>query len=179
MRAFIALSVPSWYADELGMFAHELSRRIQGRFLAPHTYHLTLAFLGNVPEPVLDGTMDVLDHAARQSFALPLEPTELGCFGPKDDATLWLGFRKTDALMELAHTVREALEIRGIPFDAKPFVPHLTLARRADLSCGDLGTTALPPRCMACRIALMKSTLGPEGACYDEVYGQDLPGLPR
>ena len=45
--------------------------------------------------------------------------------------------------MNLAAFVRAGLDDAGVGFDAKPFLPHLTIARRAALDHGTVSYTHL------------------------------------
>jgi len=179
MRTFVALEIPDWYAGEVADFVRSFGPTVEGRFTPPENYHVTLAFLGNTPEPAVRQVMDVLDELVRIATPATLTPEGLGTFGRPHDCTLWLGFQRTDELDDLAHDLRERLGVRGIPFDRKPFVPHLTLARRVQLPEGALPATGFPGRCRTARVTLYKSTLQPEGAAYQPLYTVELPDLPR
>lgn len=50
MRTFIALELPQDFCDDTANLARDLSKTIQGRFMKRETYHLTLAFLGDINE---------------------------------------------------------------------------------------------------------------------------------
>lgn len=50
MRTFIALDIPEEFADDVAALARVLSASVEGRFLARDTYHLTLAFLGDIDD---------------------------------------------------------------------------------------------------------------------------------
>lgn len=179
MRAFIALELPDWYAAEVNECANRLAREMPGRYIPSCNYHMTLAFLGNVSQAVALGAAEVLEHAARCSVAARLEPVELGWFGRRSDATLWLGFKPTDELMVLANEVRGMLQARGLMIDERRFVPHVTLARRADLTHGEIEGVPLPGSCVVQSLTLFRSTLTPEGASYEPLSSVKLPGLPR
>lgn len=179
MRTFVALEIPDWYADEVAEFTRSFGPTVEGRFTPRENYHVTLAFLGNTPEAVARQVMDAMDELARIATPATLTPEGLGTFGRPHDCTLWLGFQRTDELDDLAHDLRERLDVRGIPFDRKPFAPHLTLARRVQLPEGALPATGFPGRCRTARVTLYKSTLQPEGAAYQPLYTVELPDLPR
>ena len=179
MRTFVALEVPAWYADEVAEFTRSFGPTVEGRFTPRENYHVTLAFLGSTPEAVVRQVMDAMDELARIALPATLEPDRLGTFGRPHDCTLWLGFKRTDELDDLAHYLRERLDARGIPFDRKPFLPHLTLARRVQLPEGSLPAAGFPGRCRTARVTLFKSTLQPEGASYQPLYTVELPDLPR
>ena len=50
MRTLIALNIPEEFADDVAALARMLSASMEGRFLARDTYHLTLAFLGDIDD---------------------------------------------------------------------------------------------------------------------------------
>lgn len=130
MRAFIALELPADFADDTAAAARRLSASLEGRFLDRSTYHLTLAFLGDIDDAEASRAMDALDVACAGSAPVSLAPDGLGKFGRPTDATLWLGIASDPALQALAERVREELTARDVPFDPKPFRPHITLGRR-------------------------------------------------
>lgn len=131
---------------------------------------MTLAFLGDVTERELADAMLVLDEAASRFDPVELAPDGLGKFGRANDATLWLGFMQDPALMELAAFVRAGLDDAGVSFDAKSFLPHLTIARRAALDHGMLPALPFPAPGQTDELTLFKSTLTGDGAIYEPIY---------
>ncbi|WP_431936002.1 RNA 2',3'-cyclic phosphodiesterase [Micromonospora sp. RP3T] len=108
------------------------------RLADPAHLHLTLAFLGEVPDGRLVEVTSALGLAA-ESFrdgrgsAPRLRLAGGGSFGQGRSTVLWVGVRgETDALDALARLVRHALRRAGLPHDDKPFRPHLTIARPGD-----------------------------------------------
>ncbi len=174
MRAFVALELPPLFEDEVAGLARQLKPLVAGRFMKRETYHLTLAFLGEVGEAEARDAMAALDAACGCRAPVPLNPDGLGKFGRPADATLWLGVVPGPELMELADAVRSELAARGLAFDKKPFRPHITLARRARLPRGALPELVFPQHARATRVALFKSTLSQEGATYKELYHVEL-----
>lgn len=178
MRTFIALDLPSQFADDVAALARVLSDAMDGRFLARDTYHLTLAFLGDIDDAETARAMDALDEAVDalhdSDAPLLLSPDGLGKFGRPQDATLWLGIAKTPALEALATNLREALRVRDLPFDDKAFLPHITLGRRVRIPKGKLPALAFPLPAEAPSVTLYKSTLSREGATYKPLYQRAL-----
>lgn len=176
MRSFIALELPDSMVGEVQALARQLRSAVPGRFMKPGTYHLTLAFLGEVDEAGARRAMEALDDACRGLGSVPLRPEGLGSFGRTSDATLWLGIAPTPELMKLARAARTALDARGIGYDAKPFKPHITLARRARLGQGELVGLVFPGEARASRATLFKSTLSPDGTRYKPLHSVRLEG---
>ena len=137
---------------------------------------MTLAFLGDIDEAQARDAMDAIDEACAGAAAVPIWPNGLGKFGRASDATLWLGLASGPKLIDLVNRMREALRARGIGFDDKPFLPHITLARRVRLPKGALPELAFPLPSDAARVTLFKSTLSRDGAQYKPLYSAELPG---
>lgn len=178
MRTFIALDIPERFADDVAALARVLSASVEGRFLPRDTYHLTLAFLGDIDDAEAARAMDAMDEAIDRlrtsEESILLSADGLGKFGRPHDATLWLGIGKAPALETLAANLREALRARDLPFDDKPFLPHITLGRRVRIPKGNLPALAFPLPAEAPSITLYKSTLSREGATYKPLYQRAL-----
>ena len=170
MRAFIALELPGAFADEVAALSRALGEICAGRFVADENHHLTLAFLGDVGEAEARSAMAALDEACAGVGPVRLNATGLGIFGRARDATLWLGIEKDPQLMALAERVRSELSTRGLAYDEKDFLPHVTLARRVRMPRGALGDLAFPQPDEATRVTLFRSILGPDGARYKPLY---------
>lgn len=91
------------------------------------TAHLTLIFVGAVIER-LHRAIEAADTVAAAGFSLTLD--RLG-YWPAG-GVIWLGSRTApEPLMTLAEQLRKALKAQDLPVSAQPFVPHVTLVRRA------------------------------------------------
>lgn len=176
MRTFIALDLPPGFADDAAALARRLSASMEGRFLPRDTYHLTLAFLGEVDEAQAARAADALDAACANTAPVVLASDGLGKFGRASDATLWLGVVPTRELEDLSEHLRDELASRGVPFDAKPFKPHITLARRARIPKASLPPLAFPRDDRAATVTLCKSTLERTGAVYKPLHTTRLGG---
>ena len=135
---------------------------VRGNYTRPENLHLTLAFIGEYPDP--DDVLDAIHSVPFTPFELRLQG--VGTFGD----LWWLGFEDSPPLAACARSLRHALADAGIPFDRKRFSPHITLVRRAE--CGPKGMpgVAVPRASMtAGRIALMRSDRGRDGMIYTEI----------
>ena len=163
MRAFIALELPTDFADDVAAMARRLSASLDGRFLDRSTYHLTLAFLGDIDDAEASRAMDALDAACAGSTSVSLASDSLGKFGRPADATLWPGIASDPALATLAERVREELAARDI-----------TLGRRVHISKKPLPPLAFPLPAQVQTVTLFKSTLSRDGAEYKPLYTVEL-----
>ena len=170
MRAFVALELPEAFADEVAALARQLAAVCEGRFVPEGSHHLTLAFLGEVDETGVRAAMEALETACAGMGPIELAAEGLGTFGRGRATTLWLGIRRSEELDLLARRVREELAARGLTYDEKDFLPHVTLARRARAPRGELGDLAFPLPDEARRVTLFRSILEPDGARYKLLY---------
>lgn len=160
--------------DEISCLVRPLRASMPARFIPRENRHITLAFLGDAPTSALPDIEDALEAAAANNEEITLLPDRLGKFGRSSDATFWLGLAEDPGLTSLANRLREELYTRDIPFDDKPFLAHITLARRARIPKGNLPPLPFPGPARATHVSLFKSTLSSEGATYEEIYGISL-----
>ena len=122
MRLFIGLQPSAAFRTALSRLQEQLrAAGVTGRWLEPRNLHLTLAFIGEWPEP-FSGILPMVEHP----FQIRLSHPDLF---PKA-RVLWAGVEASEKLNDLAAEVRHNLTEAGIPFDPKPFYPHITLARK-------------------------------------------------
>ncbi len=174
MRAFIALELPSDFADDVAELSRQLSAVIDGRFMPPQNRHLTLAFLGDIDQTQVNAAIDAMDAVCSQAAPVPFASDGLGKFGRAHDATLWLGISACPELVDLVDRLRDALATRDVPFDNKTFKPHITLARRACIPKEPLPELAFPQDDEATHVTLFKSKLEQSGAVYQPLHTIDL-----
>lgn len=173
MRVFIAADLPENLMDALAETQAELRESVNGRYCAPDSFHVTLAFLGNVPAQRLPQIEQCLRDGCARHRAFEARLGELGFFGKRADATLWQGFADPRPFNDLARDVRAELEAAGISFDTKKPKAHITLMRRANL---EQGTLPMPQveRGVVSSATVFQSELTPEGAIYTPLFTCDL-----
>lgn len=176
MRVFIALDVPDKLRRELCACTERLSDHLLGRFVPCESYHLTLAFMGELDEGQVDDAVAALNDLAAQAAPAILAPSQLGTFGKPIDSVLWMGVEPRTELLVLAERLRSALAGRGLPFDSHEFVPHITLARHARVLCDALPHLEPPQPVVATTVGLYASTLGASGPTYTLVHRCALDG---
>ena len=170
MRAFIALELPEAFADEVAALSRQLAAVCEGRFVPEGSHHLTLAFLGELDEAGVRSAMDALEASCAGMGPVELAAEGIGTFGRGRATTLWLGIRRTEELDLLARRVRGELAARGMTYDEKDFLPHVTLARRVRMPRGELGELAFPLPDEARAVTLFRSILEPDGARYKPLH---------
>lgn len=175
MRVFIAVELPPEFRDEVASVARQLGAAIDARYTPRENYHVTLAFLGDIDEGELRRAISAMERAAADAASFALIPDGIGKFGRASNATLWMGLAKTPELMEIAHNLREALRNEGVDFDdTNDFLPHITLARHANILHAELPQLLFPQEALAAKVTIFKSTLERSGAIYKPLYTVEL-----
>ena len=161
MRLFIAVELNTEMKAALTGVQAALRRRgMRGGFTPAENLHLTLAFIGDYPDP--DTVLEVMDTVSFSPFPLRLEG--MGRFGD----LWWAGLSACGGLDGCVRRLRRALAEADIPFDRKRFTPHITLVRRAVWDGrGGLPAAPVPDAGMeVSRITLMRSDRGKSGMIY-------------
>jgi 2'-5' RNA ligase len=132
MRMFVAAVPPESVLEDLEEFL-SLRRAVAAfRWTVPEQWHLTLAFLADVPDRAYDDLGDRLGRAARKRRPLRATVTGGGAFPNVSRArVLWAGLDLDDPeeLRRLATGCRAAASKAGIEVSGDRFKAHLTLAR--------------------------------------------------
>jgi RNA 2',3'-cyclic 3'-phosphodiesterase len=195
IRAFLAVELPEAIRSAVASFQGELKRRLEREsakearisWVQPASMHLTIKFLGDTDEQLIAPLRDAVAHAieTRQACAVPIE--RLGAFPqPQGPRVLWVGpseewerGEEARRLSAIHRSIEEGSTELGFPREAKPFNPHLTLARikAGERQVGNglvrtgimeglvaLGTLAIDS------IVLMKSDLRPSGSVYTKLW---------
>ena len=123
LRVFAALPVPENVADQ----AMELMDQVPGANWRPReNLHITLAFYGELPEPVIQDLDAGLACISAPSLQLRLSGVRRS--GGKDSGALWAVVDPDPGLTQLARDCRKAARGAGIEMEKRGFVAHLTLA---------------------------------------------------
>ncbi len=161
MRLFVAIELsPAMKASLIDVQNTLYDRGVRGSFPTEENLHLTLAFLGELPDaaPVKEAMRSV----SFKPFRLAM--SEMGTFGD----TLWVGLKGNQGMSSLARSLREAFDSSGIAYDRKAFVPHITIARKFR---GDYRLAPVPKGdMMVKKISLMKSEVKDGKRVYKEIF---------
>lgn len=135
-----------------------------GRRTRAETIHLTLAFLGEVEPERIDDLLALAGEIRAPAFGLNL--TRFGWW--PHNRIVWAAPDGTPAeLMLLVDALREKLRHAGFHFDTKPFVPHITLLRKADCRKNPLPAGEIEWRVED--FVLVRSVPGESGSAYEVV----------
>ena len=131
MRLFIAFEIPDPVKAELEKSASLLRAACtRGAFPPRENYHITLAFLGEVPAERMEDITSAMDSCV--CGPVPLTIGQLGRFRRDGGDVIWRAVRAPDALARLHQRLTAALTAKGFAVEEEMgFKPHLTLARQA------------------------------------------------
>ena len=162
MRLFIAINLSQEMKNHLKNIQDSLQKKgIQGNYTPVENLHLTLAFIGDYPDP--DPIMDVLQRIDLEPFQI-----ELDGYGNFDDLW-WAGIRPSEELIEIVTALRRVLAQEDIPYDRKEFTPHITFVRRAVIPEGFPTLFIKPVTMTVDHVSLMRSERGKTHMIYTEI----------
>ncbi len=145
-RHFVA-AVPQGLTDnvDLTRLIAKLKRTMrergqESRWTPPGLWHVTIQFLGDVPEELSGDVSSFFERWEPQCGPIELRLQGLGAFpSPEEARVLWVGVKESQQFIDLQSKLLESFT--GGPFilSEKEFKPHLTLARfRNAISVHDL-----------------------------------------
>jgi 2'-5' RNA ligase len=145
MRLFFAVKPRGLFLKALEAVSGDLKRLLRNASFVPvQNIHLTLCFIGETDKIEL-----IKASAVGVSFdPFDLETDKPGVFNGN---LIWIGLKTSDALLSLSAAIRARMRDNGILFDPKPFKPHITIARRADIQSNfSLTSVNIPKASMRC-----------------------------
>lgn len=137
MRMFVAAVPPDHVLEDLEEFLAVRREAAAFRWTVPEQWHLTLAFLAEVPDRSYDDLVERLSRAARKRHPMVATIAGGGAFPNVGRArVLWTGvdvdaggIDAGEELRRLATGCRAAASKAGIEVAGERFKPHVTLAR--------------------------------------------------
>jgi 2'-5' RNA ligase len=168
VRVFVAVFPPPEVRRALIGAARELPVAGEVRWARPENVHLTLKFLGDVPEDGMKRVAEALEPVCLRHGPFDAELSGFGAFPSARRARiLWAGIGEgSEFLRRLALDVEASLEPLGFEREGRPYVPHMTLgrARGRPVSFETVETPPLGFRVK--KLDLVESVLGGAGATY-------------
>jgi 2'-5' RNA ligase len=132
-RTFLAIDVPPPISERLTKLQARLAPLVpEFRWTDGAPFHMTLAFLGDVPYIDLNAVCEAAAKAARTCKRFEVRIAGLGAFPkPERPRVVWAGFDGpgVEPLAALHKAVVDHLRGIGRPPEDTRFTPHVTLAR--------------------------------------------------
>jgi len=201
IRAFLAVELRDDLRARLAQVQHDLTQRLSRElskdirisWVQPASIHLTIKFLGDTDEQLVEPMRAAIEQVIRDHRAIHVPLERLGVFPrPQQPRVLWVGALEQwehgeDATRLAAwhRAVEDCCGSLGFAPEGRPLSPHLTLARIKEgerqfgqvlarsgvmdrpISVGSLAVDS---------IVLMKSELRPTGPVYTKLWEVRLDG---
>lgn len=129
VRAFISVDLER--DERIEAFAAELkSADPTLKVVDPSQIHVTLKFLGDTDETDLPKITDIMREAVKGVPPFTIALRGAGAFPSKNRIrVVWVGMNDTLPMATIAGRLDEGLAKLGVAREARPFAPHLTIAR--------------------------------------------------
>lgn len=183
-RLFVALDLPDALREGIVAWGREELRDPALRVVAPESLHVTLAFLGYLPEKEIESLAEIVG-----ALRAPAPSIELGDPVAKPSprrARIFVLPASSPGAVALQAKLEEALVARRLyEPEKRPFWPHVTVARVKSESRGSRRPAAVekPPGALpkelldpalCVRVTLYRSVLQPQGSRYTPLAQVEL-----
>jgi 2'-5' RNA ligase len=136
VRCFVAIELPDEVRMSLGALQGEFSDLGKAvRWVRPDSIHLTLKFLGDVPDGQLTEVCRAVGDVASECGPFDFTVRGTGCFPPGGGSVrvVWVGLEETSGALEACYArCEDAFARLGFARESRSFTPHLTLGRVKD-----------------------------------------------
>ncbi|MBD3223628.1 MAG: RNA 2',3'-cyclic phosphodiesterase [Caldithrix sp.] len=180
IRCFLAINLPEKLKQSIAEYQQELKRLApKVKWVKPQSIHITVKFLGNQPESVVDKVIANLHSLGDHARRFQLNIAGFGAFPSRNKPrVLWIGGsgQPHEHLYDMYRWIEEHLQPLGFEKEKKRFSPHLTLGRvKFPQNLDDLWAfvqeNPFPPYSFEVqRVELMRSQLKPDGARYSVLH---------
>ncbi len=176
MRTFIAVEVPADIQEKVGDYIDAIAGLVPDvKWVPPGNLHFTIKFLGEIEQDVFQQVKECVEQVAREYSSFTMGISGVGFFPTEDHPkVVWIGADGgVDTLLFLFQDMERCLEHIGFDRESKTFSPHLTIGRAKKFkkvnvpgSMPDFETAMFEVG----SIAIMKSTLTPDGPIYEKLF---------
>jgi len=132
IRAFIAIKIPQDLIQQLV----EVQDILKGsgasvKWVEPENIHLTLKFLGNIPEAQVTEIVRVMRESTEGVGSFQISISQVGAFpNLRYPRVVWVGVQDIqEALQKIQHRLEQGLKALGFEVEEGIFKPHITLGR--------------------------------------------------
>lgn len=175
MRTFIAVELPETIKKKIGELQAPLKKtNAFVSWVKPENIHITLKFLGEVPEEKINEVFSATELALKNAGKFKMNLKGTGAFpDSKRPRIIWIGAEKGgEELSNMAGKLEEEMEKIGYPKENRKFSPHFTMGRVKSpknieklmelVKSTDFETEDIEVN----EVTVMKSQLHPAGAIY-------------
>ena len=173
IRTFIALEIPFEELSKIIQLRDKFTGLPAGiRWEPEDKLHITLKFLGDTEEKLIDNIKNELHNILDMLPALRIRFSKFGIFKKENDPRiLWVGINESPELSQIVEKIDNSFTKFGYTKESRKFKPHITLLRfkgREDKQkvLKLLEVTVQQDLFKADSICLFKSELKPSGSVY-------------
>src|SRR5690554_6014009 len=128
MRLFICVELEKDQLDAIQEAREKLATEARkGRFSNTDNIHLTLVFLGEVVDERLGDAIQSIENIEFEEFEIHM--SGLGWFNKRSGKIYWVGFERSEKLVQLQKSLCEELERKGFQMEKREYTPHVTIGR--------------------------------------------------
>lgn len=184
-RTFIALNipVPEDLLKQISAFREEL-KGLNIKWVEPHHYHLTLAFLGDTKPVQIQNITVLLQAIVCKYKPFNFRFNEIGAFKSlKSPQVIWLGGPEPENFNIIVAEIRQMLVENGFEAELKKFKAHLTLGRVKDVFQNNLEILSVKHRqelkgiILADTLVFYESILTQSGPIYKPIRSYKLQAI--
>jgi len=179
IRAFIAFRLPDHVKNQISDVQQAFKKRnISARYIPPENMHLTLKFIGDMPNHFIAPIRKIMTDSMSTCHSITLKADGIGAFPNKHlPRVIWAGLHSEESVLSDLHkTIDKKLESLGIQVDNRVYTGHLTLARlkkkpeiNTIVKMIDHFRNFKTETFKAGSLVLFRSELTPEGPIYTEL----------
>jgi 2'-5' RNA ligase len=161
-RLFFALWPDPALRQSLRVHVGAILDTVEGRPQRPDQLHVTLEFMGQVPRERQPSLRAAAGRVRMEPFVIEFDRVE---HWPKPQVVCLVASRIPAGLMALVTQLRAALAEAGFTLDARPYRPHVTLARKVRAAAN---LPLEPPFVWpSSSLVLVRSVTDPAGSRYE------------
>ncbi len=135
IRLFAGIALPEELRERLA----GLCAGVPGaKWVKPENIHLSLRFIGEVDEPLLDDIDVALQRVKSPAFELVYSGVDR-FESRRRPRTLWVGVERSEPLERMQAKIEQAIRRTGLAPESRKFMPHVTLARLKNSAPGRVG----------------------------------------
>jgi len=179
IRSFIAVDLDdAEIKSQISKAQHDLEQTGASlKLVQPEIMHLTLRFLGEIPQTTVNRVIEAMGSIRFQPFEV--EFSGVGVFpNIRRISVVWVGItRGQEQLGAIFQQLEPKIRQIGLPPDSKGFSPHMTIARvrsginkEALAKCVESMRETQFGKMNANAVRLKKSTLTPRGPIYTTIH---------
>ena len=131
IRSFVALELSDEVREHLVALLQRLHRTGAAvKWVEPENLHLTLKFLGEVPEERVELIAEALKSVAQATEPFSFTVKGVGGFPDlRRPRVLWVGVEAVQPLLRLQQLVEKSMERLGFAPEGRAYHPHITIGR--------------------------------------------------